>query len=177
MSKEVWDAYNKRGNKLGFDLYRGEKIPEDTYHIIVEVYVFTNEKEVLITQRHPNKPWGLKWEITGGSILKGETPKLGAVRELQEETGIVVNEDDLIPIYTVPNKDFRSIYYSFATIIDKAKTKIILQDGETIDFRVLSYENFKWFIKTDDFVNTIRDRFFKFETMFEKILKVKQTRN
>lgn len=124
MSKEVWDAYNKRGNKLGFDLYRGEKIPEDTYHIIVEVYVFTNEKEVLITQRHPNKPWGLKWEITGGSILKGETPKLGAVRELQEETGIVVNEDDLIPIYTVPNKDFRSIYYSFRQLSIKPKQRL-----------------------------------------------------
>jgi 8-oxo-dGTP pyrophosphatase MutT (NUDIX family) len=42
----------------------------------------------LITQRNPNRARAQKWEITGGSILKGETPEHGAIRELKEETGI-----------------------------------------------------------------------------------------
>lgn len=75
MLKEIWDAYNKDGNKLGFDQFRDEPILEGVYHIVVEIYTITENNEVLITQRHPNKPWALKWEITGGSgrIIKNDT--------------------------------------------------------------------------------------------------------
>ncbi len=86
--REIWDAYDMRGNKLGFDLYRDEPVPENIYHIVVEIYVITKNNRILITQRHPDKSYPLKWENTGGSILKGETPIQGAIRELYEETEI-----------------------------------------------------------------------------------------
>lgn len=35
--REVWDAYDVQGNLLGFDLYRGEPIPEGVYHLVVEI--------------------------------------------------------------------------------------------------------------------------------------------
>lgn len=37
MLKEIWDAYDKDGNKLGFDQFRDEPIPEGVYHIVVEI--------------------------------------------------------------------------------------------------------------------------------------------
>jgi len=38
--------------------------------------------------RHPNKKeYSNYWENTGGSVLSGETSKVGAIRELFEETG------------------------------------------------------------------------------------------
>lgn len=42
----------------------------------------------------------MKWEITGGSCSKGKTAKEGARRELQEETGICVELEELLPVYT-----------------------------------------------------------------------------
>lgn len=75
--KEVWDAYDREGNKLGFDIYRDEQVPENVYHIVAEIYTVTRDNRVLITRRHSNKSYPLKWENTGGSILKGETAVFG----------------------------------------------------------------------------------------------------
>lgn len=170
MSKEIWDAYDKFGNKLGFDLVRGEPIPEGAYHIVVEIYTVTENNEVLVTQRHKNKTWALKWEITGGSILKGETPEQGALRELREETGIEVLNPDLNMVYSYINKNSSSIYNCFIVFINKEKTTIQLQEGETIDYSYLPYEKFKKFIQTDEYVNSLRERFSFHEKIFDTII-------
>lgn len=170
MSREIWDAYDKDGNKLGFDQYRDEPIPEGVYHIVVEIYTITENNEVLITQRHPNKPWALKWEITGGSILKGETPEQGAIRELKEETGIEVTSSNLNFVYSYIYKDVPSIYKCYVVFINKEKAKVQLQEGETIDYRYLPYNEFKQFIRTDDYVDSIRERFCVHERLFDDII-------
>ncbi|WP_367891691.1 NUDIX domain-containing protein [Holdemania filiformis] len=46
------------------------------------------QEELLRTQRHPDKPYGLVWEMNGGSVLAGETNRKGACRELCEEAGL-----------------------------------------------------------------------------------------
>lgn len=170
MSREIWDAYDKDDNKLGFDQFRDEPIPEGVYHIVVEIYTVTENNEVLITQRHQNKPWALKWEVTGGSILKGETPEQGAIRELKEETGIEVTDSDLNFVYSYIYKNVPSIYKCFVVFINKEKTKIKLQEGETINYRYLPYNEFKQFIKTDDYVDWVRERFCVHEKLFNTII-------
>lgn len=170
MPREIWDAYDKDGNMLGFNLYRDEPIPEGVYHIVVEIYTITENKEILITQRHPSKPFALKWEVTGGSILKGETPEQGAVRELEEETGIEVTVSDLNFVYSYVYKDFPLIYKCYAVFINKEKIKIQLQEGETIDYRYIPYNEFKKFIQTDKYIGPTRERFFLHEELFDRIV-------
>lgn len=170
MAREIWDAYDKDGNKLGLDQFRDEPIPEGVYHIVVEIYTVTENNEVLITQRHKNKPWALKWEVTGGSILKGETPEQGAIRELREETGIEVADSDLNFVYSYIYKNVPSIYKCFVVFINKEKTKIQLQEGETIDYRYLPYKEFKEFVITDDYVDWVRERFYDHEELFDNIV-------
>lgn len=102
MAKELWDAYDREGNRLGFDLVRGEPLPEGVWHMVAEIYAVTLDGRVLVTRRHPDKIWGGLWEITGGGVVKGETPLQAAVRELREETGIVVRPQDLQPLYVDP---------------------------------------------------------------------------
>lgn len=53
----------------------------------------TKDGKLLTTERSRNKTYPLKWEVTGGSILKGETAAEGAVRELYEETGIKISTE------------------------------------------------------------------------------------
>lgn len=170
MTREIWDAYDRDGNKLGFDHFRGDPFPIGVYHIVVEIYTITENNEVLITKRHQDKQWALKWEITGGSILKGETSEQGAIRELKEETGIEVKDSDLNFVYSYIYNDFPSIFKCYITFINKEKTKIILQEGETIDYRYITYNEFKQFMKTDNFVAPITERFCAHEKLFDTII-------
>lgn len=46
------------------------------------------QEELLRTQLHPDKPYGLVWEMNSGPVLAGETSRDGAARELREEAGL-----------------------------------------------------------------------------------------
>jgi len=174
MAKELWDAYDREGNPLGFDLVRGEPVPEGVYHLVVEVYSVTHDGRILITQRHPDKTWGLYWEITGGSVVKGEKPLQAAVRELREETGIVVEEKDLIPIYVQNGMGLSGsvgIFHSFLTFFDPEKQEICLQEGETVDWQLIPYEAYKEFVMSDRFTTGIRKRFLAHQEQFDRMIK------
>lgn len=60
----------------------------------VLILVENPQREVLLERRRDNGLWGLP----GGGAELGETFAGAAVRELQEETGLTVEESDLIPI-------------------------------------------------------------------------------
>jgi 8-oxo-dGTP pyrophosphatase MutT (NUDIX family) len=53
-----------------------------------------SDRKMLMGKRRDNG----KWTNAGGHLEKGEQPLAGAVRELKEETGIELGEDDLIHV-------------------------------------------------------------------------------
>ena len=85
---ERWDLYDAFGEKTGAAVERSQPIPEGRYHLVVSVWVVNPRGEFLLSQRHPDKPYPLYWECTGGSVLQGESSLEGAVREVREELGL-----------------------------------------------------------------------------------------
>lgn len=57
-------------------------------------------------------PYGGYWSVLGGTIDKGETPKDCAIRELKEESGILLKNKDVKFLKKIPEKkiDFY-LYY------------------------------------------------------------------
>ena len=86
---EKWDLYTKYREKTGKECIRGEKIPDELYHLTVHVWIRNSKGEYLISQRSASRPaFPLMWECVGGSVLKGESSIEGALREVKEEVGL-----------------------------------------------------------------------------------------
>ena len=62
--------------------------------------------EVLLIKRK-NYPFAGHWALPGGFIDPGETPEQAAIRELEEETGLVVNKVNYVGEYKKPYRDPR----------------------------------------------------------------------
>lgn len=160
VDEEMWDAYDANENKLGFEVRRSmaKSLPEGVYHIVVMVYTVTKTGKVLTTQRSRNKTNSLKWEVTGGSIISGETPRTGAVRELLEETGIKKSPEDLIELYRYTDDARHCIYYGYLNVCDDEE-HVKLQQGETMDYMYMPYEEFIDFIMSERFIPSEQRRF------------------
>ena len=160
VDEELWDAYDENEKLLGFDLKRSQakSLPDGVYHVIVNVYTMTKDGKLLTTERSRNKTYPLKWEVTGGSILKGETAAEGAVRELYEETGIKISTEDLIVLYSYVDKPKHAIYHSYLNLIEK-EVHVTLQEGETTDYMYVPYKEFDELVNSDRFVPSEQRRY------------------
>lgn len=169
LHEEMWDAYDENEKKLGYEIPRSmaKSLPEGVYHVVVYVYTISNEGKFLVTQRSKNKTNALKWEVTGGSILSGEIAPVGAVRELLEETGIQKKQEELIPLYDYTDHTRHCIYHAYINIVGK-DTKITLQQGETMNYQWLSYEEFVELILSERFVSSERERFIRHRQQIEE---------
>ena len=134
---ELWDAYDRNFKKIeGITLIRGEEssIPKGIYHMVVFILVRHVDGQYLLMRRSPGKAYPLYWEATaGGSVLQGESAIEGALRELREETGIIA--DTLEEKERFVKDETHSAYYAFVCITSCDKESVILQEGETCDYK------------------------------------------
>ncbi len=156
---EIWDLYNEQRQLTGRDHIRGEEIPQGYYHLVVHVWIRNNKGEYLISQRSADRPMHpLKWECVGGSALKGEDSLAAALRETQEEIGLVLSPSHGKIVSSVVGRIINGVRFSdivdvwlfeydgpvdlskattaeVAQIVwlNKEKIKVFLDEGELVD--------------------------------------------
>lgn len=137
---EIWDAYDRKFCKIeNVKLVRGEVVPDGMYHLVCEIIVKHNDGTYLLMQRDFAKHLGGMWELTaGGSALMNETPIECAIRELREETGI--ESSNLKEISRIVHDGHHSLYVEYLCITDLDKNAVLLQEGETIDYKWVDKE-------------------------------------
>lgn len=166
---EIWDGYNEKEEKVGVNLIRGEKIPKGVFHVVVVIVVQHEDGSYLLMQRDFNK--GVcpgKWEAgASGCLQRGEDFEEGAKRELFEETGVRGNNIKLVDTYI--NLDFQTIYKIYLKKTKINKNEIILQRGETINFRWVLQKELLQIIYSSDFVSPSKER-------MEKLIRDNQFR-
>lgn len=73
--------------------------------LTVDIIIIDNDKTVLI--KRLNNPYKNHWALPGGFVEYGEKVEDAAVREAKEETGLDVELDELVGVYSDPNRDPR----------------------------------------------------------------------
>ena len=144
---EKLSLFDEDLNRLPYPNLIGEKIKEGTYAGIVDI-IIKNEKnnKYLTTRRDLNKVTspGL-WEITGGGIDYEEDLEHAVIRESFEETGLKL----LKYIYLDSFKMDDLVYFSYLGFVSCNDDDVILQKGETIDYKWLNKDELINLYKSD----------------------------
>lgn len=86
--------------------------------------------------------YGFTWGFPGGHIEDGETSTQALVREINEETEIVLKENKLRQIFVAETPhdydDYHSIYFFYYTFMDKKKNVII--NSESLEFKWINID-------------------------------------
>lgn len=159
---EVWELVDLNENKTGVMLERGTgiPIPRGMYHMAVDIWIKGKDGKILLTQRHPDKPWGLKWECSGGAIVKGESHKDGAIRELHEETGIKISEKELVYLGKTIVEEYQCIMHTYLACLTE-DVKLNLQAEEVVDYKWLEISELE--DMKEDIVNSVWERYLQFK--------------
>lgn len=100
-----------------------------------------DHKEVLLIQRK-NNPFKGKWALPGGFVETDEPLDVAALRELKEETGILLNKICQVGAFGSPDRDPRQrvvtiAYYSFLKQDQEIKADTDASDAKWFDLKEL----------------------------------------
>ena len=101
-----------------------------------------HDDQFLLLKRHPDKSHGNHWNLPAGKLEVGETTLDAALREVEEECGIILNKEHMAflgVLYFVSadvNFEFHIYFSKF-----EDKPSIFLADDETIDSKWWSPED------------------------------------
>ena len=141
---ELWDIYDINKNKTGRIAERNVyQFKNGEYHIVVTGIIINSKNEILITKRAENKRFGLMWVQ-------------GIIRELKEELGIEFSEKEAIFLKEIRRDkippDFKDLWL-FRRDIDLKE--ITFPDGESIDARWVTIEEFEKMYRNKEIVPTV----------------------
>ncbi len=144
--EELIDIYDKDQNRLGLTVAReGAFMEEGQFMLYVLAIIQDGRGRFLITRRSLDKHWAAGWwEVSGGGVRAGETSAQAVIREVGEEVGLVVPDENPVPVYTYENVDLERgdnyIVNMYRFTIDFALEDVVLQAEEALDCRLATWD-------------------------------------
>lgn len=138
---EIWDILDEDGNITGKTMQKGDKIvwQKGIYHQGADVWIINSEKKILIQKRSPQKKLEPNvWAMTGGSVIKGETPLDTLKRETFEELGIELNVSKAMKIQHYKTGNVWLDEYIIKQDINL--NDVIIQKEEVSDVKFATYD-------------------------------------
>ena len=155
---EYFDIYDINRNFMGRKEQRDSyTFKNGEYHIVTDVFIFNSENKLLLTQRVPSKKGGLLWEGTGGSVLAGETSIQAICREIKEELGLDVNQEELKMFKQLRRDEIKSPRFKDLWILKKdiEIKDLVLQKEEVMNAKWVSLDEFKNMLNNNEIVGSL----------------------
>ncbi|TPN82451.1 NUDIX hydrolase [Aquimarina algicola] len=146
MADEYIDILDEKGEPTNTTVLKSEAHRLGLFHASVHIWFYTKEKEILLQKRaHQKDTFPDLWDISvAGHIASGEKPKNAAIREIQEEIGLHVTNNDLELIGTriskkQPKLNFydHELHYIYLTKFNSNIDKLQLQQEEVSEVSLL----------------------------------------
>ncbi len=102
--------------------------------LTVDAVIIGEESNVLLIKRKRN-PFKGYWALPGGFVEYGETVENALNREVKEETGLTVEEKELLGVYSDPRRDPRGHIVTIVFLVKKVSGGLIESlEAEEIKF-------------------------------------------
>jgi isopentenyldiphosphate isomerase len=143
---ELLDVVDENNNLTGIQKNKDIIHEKGLLHREIAVFIQNEKGEFLIQKRSANKKQAPnKWCLTTGHVELGEEYDKAAIREVKEELGIEIKEEDLIPlgIFKQSVKSGKAInnsfmkYYFYKT--NKKIEDYIIQLEELSEIKYISF--------------------------------------
>ena len=176
---EMLDILNSDGSPTGKIASKKEAHEKGLWHKASHIWFVNDKKEILLQKRsdtmisHPGE-----YDISAaGHLSAGDSPISGALREIKEELGLELKENDLIKIGetkvestqlngTYINKEYNDIY---VVRKDIPVSDMTIQESEVSLVRYVPIDDLKKWVE-DDEVNIVRHPE-EFKILFEYLNK------
>lgn len=149
--EEYIDILTRDRKPTGKTALKSQIHKEGHYHNTAHVWFYTDDGKILLAQRAASKTlYPLLWDVSvAGHIDAGETVKEGAIREVMEEIGLKINENDLekIGVFDCFQKYDSGIidyefHHTFIIKLTVSITNLTPQEGEVEDLKLVSIDDF-----------------------------------
>ena len=163
------DVYDKDRKLTGRIHKRGTRWGKGEYGLVVCVWVYDGQGNVLLTRRAPGKSHAGTWENSGGAAQAGETSRQAIARELFEETGIRAAQEEFEFIGT--DRDRFAFYDFYCLRRSTPVEELTLLPGETDAAKWVSLPEVHEMIGNKEICRIIANQFLRQES----ILRQRQT--
>jgi len=151
---EYLDVVDEENNLTGKTEERDVIHEKGLWHREISVWIMNQNRELLLQKRAATKKQGANnWSICAGHVDMGEEPRKTAVREIKEELGIEVKENELE--YLLTEKNSVVLHNSYNNIFSYKyllKTNASLKDykinlDELSELKYISFNELEQLIK------------------------------
>lgn len=149
---ELWDIYDRQGNRTGRTGIKGQPLGTDEYQLVVEAWVINANFEILLQRRSPNcRILPNVWCHTTGRITAGESSLQGCMREVQEELGVEILPDEIHFLQRISRDDNTHMIWDIFLIRKNIRdTEFKLQPSEVAAVKWVSEAAFRQMIHSGE---------------------------
>lgn len=148
---ELIDVLDNEGNKTGETVLKSLAHQKGIFHETVHIWFYTKNGQIILQQRgKEKKTFPRLWDVSvAGHVGAGEQIKAAAIREIEEEIGLLIKENDLqkIGIFKSIQKHNENLmdcefHHTFITELKVSLLQLTKQKSEVADLKLTSLLKF-----------------------------------
>lgn len=178
--QEYFDVLDEEGNLTGQKKLRDDVHKDGDWHKTVHIWIVNDKGELILQKRsHEKQTNPDMWTTsTSGHLSAGDIPLTGAIRELNEEIGLQVNEAELEYLFTIKehtvhrngeliNNEIIDVFLISKNVNIK---DLKLQEEEVSEIKYISIKEF------EEMVTTNSKELVQHKELHKKLLEVLHSR-